>query len=103
MRQQKEMKKRVPNNYGKKELVENVIDGKKVNLWNVNEGKTRASINYVENLEAPEVKVVPEDISRVKRFLDKQRIALAQPTANAILEGVGYKFGQRPDIYEEGE
>ena len=101
MRQQKEMKKRVPNNYGKKENVENVIDGKKVNLWNVNEGKTRASINYVDNLEAPEV--TADNIAKIKRFLDKQRIALAQPTANAILEGVGYKFGQRPEIYEEGE
>jgi len=96
----KELEKRVPN-YRKKENVENVIDGKKVNLWNVNEGKTRASINYVDNLEAPEV--TADNIAKIKRFLDKQRIALAQPTANAILEGVGYKFGQRPEIYEEGE
>lgn len=71
---------------------------KKTNLWNQAKGKTKATINYIENLEEK-----PQWTKEAQQHYQKTIKQAKDPikNANQKLTIIGYRPNQQPKFIEE--
>jgi hypothetical protein len=77
------------------------LDLHKVNLWNSDSKigkKTRMVLRYIEELE-PNLRFW--SFQQVEEFEKTKARALAQSTPDAMLEAIGYRYGQQPELYDK--
>lgn len=73
------------------------------NLYNVVLNKTKRVNWYVDSLNEPLMGSMSFDEWQTKSKIFNEKIALARKakSANESLDIIGYRFGQRPTIYED--
>ena len=70
---------------------------KKINLYNLSDGKTREVIRYIERYVYEPENIVNFDTNKFERL---KRESLEKKTPNDMLDHIGFRFDNEDKIYD---